>query len=136
MLLRLIPRKDCGSAIKCLMINTLDGSCRSFNYSEQADLTNHSICLDTMFDVLWRWVRRSENLRIINCCDSSFVIWLLLERKKSFGKLWKKMKYLKDICIDHDWSQIFSTSRRYYIAYNMYKHFHIWKLSQKIWNRI
>ena len=51
----LIPTGEDGiSSITCLMINTKDGSCKSFNGSEQASLYNHSVCLDPVFDVLWR----------------------------------------------------------------------------------
>ena len=55
--LGLIPTGEDGlSSIKCLMINTKDGSCKSFNDSEQAVLYNNSVCLDPVFDVLWRYL--------------------------------------------------------------------------------
>lgn len=51
----LIPTGEDGVAtIKCLMINTKDGSCKSFNSADQAVLYNHSVCLDPVYDVLWR----------------------------------------------------------------------------------
>ena len=46
------------------MINTKDGSCKSFAGAGQAALYSHSVCLDPVFDVLWRCVRvRSRVLR-------------------------------------------------------------------------
>jgi E3 ubiquitin-protein ligase MYCBP2 len=52
----LIPTVDMGRLnIKCLMINRADGSCRSFSSSEQMSLIDHSVCLDPVYDNLWRY---------------------------------------------------------------------------------
>lgn len=40
---------------KCLLINKIDGSCRTFNDSEQEDLQGFGLCLDPVYDVIWRW---------------------------------------------------------------------------------
>lgn len=42
---------------KCLLINKMDGSCRTFNDSEQEDLQGFGLCLDPIYDVIWRWVK-------------------------------------------------------------------------------
>ncbi|MGH0123887.1 UNVERIFIED_CONTAM: hypothetical protein FKN15_067692 [Acipenser sinensis] len=39
---------------KCLLINKADGSCRTFNDSEQEDLQGFGVCLDPVYDVIWR----------------------------------------------------------------------------------
>lgn len=41
---------------KCLLINKMDGSCRTFNDSEQEDLQGFGLCLDPVYDVIWRSV--------------------------------------------------------------------------------
>ncbi|XP_072434050.1 E3 ubiquitin-protein ligase MYCBP2 isoform X14 [Chiloscyllium punctatum] len=41
---------------KCLLINKLDGSCRTFNDSEQEDLRGFGVCLDPVYDVIWRFI--------------------------------------------------------------------------------
>lgn len=42
---------------KCLLINKMDGSCRTFNDSEQEDLQGFGLCLDPVYDVIWRSVQ-------------------------------------------------------------------------------
>ena len=42
---------------KCLLINKMDGSCRTFNDSEQEDLQGFGMCLDPVYDVIWRSVK-------------------------------------------------------------------------------
>ncbi|XP_070552183.1 E3 ubiquitin-protein ligase MYCBP2-like isoform X2 [Ptychodera flava] len=44
---------DNTSAVKCLMINSGDGSCRSFSGSDQVCLKDKCICLDPAYNVLW-----------------------------------------------------------------------------------
>lgn len=41
---------------KCLLINKMDGSCRTFNDSEQEELQGFGLCLDPVYDVIWRSV--------------------------------------------------------------------------------
>lgn len=41
---------------KCLLINKVDGSCKTFNDSEQEDLQGSGVCLDPVYDVIWRQV--------------------------------------------------------------------------------
>ncbi|NXD08304.1 MYCB2 ligase, partial [Nothocercus nigrocapillus] len=43
---------------KCLLINKVDGSCKTFNDSEQEDLQGSGVCLDPVYDVIWRQVFR------------------------------------------------------------------------------
>ncbi|XP_061851791.1 E3 ubiquitin-protein ligase MYCBP2 isoform X14 [Colius striatus] len=40
---------------KCLLINKVDGSCKTFNDSEQEDLQGSGVCLDPVYDVIWRF---------------------------------------------------------------------------------
>lgn len=50
----LVPTSEDGIGnIKCLMINTKDGSCKSYSGAEQAKLYTHSVTLDPAFDLLW-----------------------------------------------------------------------------------
>lgn len=42
---------------KCLLINKMDGSCRTFNDSEQEELQGFGLCLDPVYDVIWRSVQ-------------------------------------------------------------------------------
>lgn len=47
---------------KCLLINKMDGSCRTFNDSEQEDLQGFGLCLDPVYDVIWRSVQGTCNI--------------------------------------------------------------------------
>lgn len=47
---------------KCLLINKMDGSCRTFNDSEQEDLQGFGLCLDPVYDVIWRSVQGACNM--------------------------------------------------------------------------
>uniref|UniRef100_A0A6Q2X7Z5 E3 ubiquitin-protein ligase MYCBP2 n=1 Tax=Esox lucius TaxID=8010 RepID=A0A6Q2X7Z5_ESOLU len=51
---------------KCLLINKLDGSCRTFNDSEQEDLQGFGLCLDPVFDVIWRFLPASSEMWCYN----------------------------------------------------------------------
>ena len=42
------------SSVNCLMISRGDGSCRSFSDDNQAPLEGQAVCLDPVYDVLWR----------------------------------------------------------------------------------
>ena len=52
----LIPTVDEGSVSshRCLMISRLDGTCRSFSAADQASLVGTAVCLDPVYDNLWR----------------------------------------------------------------------------------
>ena len=51
LVLGLLPMSEDGvSSINCLMINTKDGSCKSFYDPQQACLYNNIVCLDPIFD--------------------------------------------------------------------------------------
>lgn len=50
---------------KCLLINKMDGSCRTFNDSEQEDLQGFGLCLDPVYDVIWRSVKDAGGLQPI-----------------------------------------------------------------------
>ncbi|XP_035377143.1 E3 ubiquitin-protein ligase MYCBP2 isoform X9 [Electrophorus electricus] len=51
---------------KCLLINKMDGSCRTFNDSEQEDLQGFGLCLDPVYDVIWRFLPRSREMWCYN----------------------------------------------------------------------
>ncbi|XP_061486038.1 E3 ubiquitin-protein ligase MYCBP2 isoform X17 [Rhineura floridana] len=47
---------------KCLLINKVDGSCKTFNDSEQEDLQGFGVCLDPVYDVVWRFRPNTREL--------------------------------------------------------------------------
>ncbi|XP_068012672.1 E3 ubiquitin-protein ligase MYCBP2 isoform X13 [Melanerpes formicivorus] len=47
---------------KCLLINKVDGSCKTFNDSEQEDLQGSGVCLDPVYDVIWRFRQNAREL--------------------------------------------------------------------------
>ncbi|XP_078077741.1 E3 ubiquitin-protein ligase MYCBP2 isoform X19 [Mustelus asterias] len=51
---------------KCLLINKLDGSCRTFNDSEQEDLRGFGVCLDPVYDVIWRFIPGAKEVWCYN----------------------------------------------------------------------
>ncbi|XP_069130438.1 LOW QUALITY PROTEIN: E3 ubiquitin-protein ligase MYCBP2-like [Argopecten irradians] len=52
----LIPMGEENAGImKCLMISKADGSCRSLGGTDQVDLSQDSVCLDPVYDVLWSY---------------------------------------------------------------------------------
>ncbi|XP_034779596.2 E3 ubiquitin-protein ligase MYCBP2 isoform X9 [Acipenser ruthenus] len=51
---------------KCLLINKADGSCRTFNDSEQEDLQGFGVCLDPVYDVIWRFLPASREFWCYN----------------------------------------------------------------------
>ncbi|KAM9674291.1 E3 ubiquitin-protein ligase MYCBP2 isoform 11-T12 [Dama dama] len=51
---------------KCLLINKVDGSCKTFNDSEQEDLQGFGVCLDPVYDVIWRFRPSSRELWCYN----------------------------------------------------------------------
>ncbi|XP_069061344.1 E3 ubiquitin-protein ligase MYCBP2 isoform X8 [Pleurodeles waltl] len=51
---------------KCLLINKVDGSCKTFNDSEQEDLQGFGVCLDPVYDVIWRFQTNSKELWCYN----------------------------------------------------------------------
>ncbi|CAG5134648.1 unnamed protein product, partial [Candidula unifasciata] len=63
----LIPRgEDNARAMKCLMISKTDGSCKSFSGEEQEDLSNQAVCLDPVYDVLWGYNPKTQEIRCYN----------------------------------------------------------------------
>lgn len=52
----IIPTVDNGevSSQRYLMISRLDGTCRSFTAADQESLVGRSVCLDPIYDTLWR----------------------------------------------------------------------------------
>ncbi|XP_016393835.1 E3 ubiquitin-protein ligase MYCBP2 isoform X10 [Sinocyclocheilus rhinocerous] len=54
---------------KCLLINKLDGSCRTFNDSEQEDLQGFGLCLDPVYDVIWRFLPSTREM----CCYNAVI---------------------------------------------------------------
>lgn len=64
---------------KCLLINKMDGSCRTFNDSEQEDLQGFGLCLDPVYDVIWRSVQGLFVLiiQILPLCFTSVNQYLL-----------------------------------------------------------
>lgn len=54
---------------KCLLINKVDGSCATFNDSEQEDLQGFGVCLDPVHDVIWRLVLKVQFLdHLVGLC--------------------------------------------------------------------
>uniref|UniRef100_A0A2K6FCE5 E3 ubiquitin-protein ligase MYCBP2 n=1 Tax=Propithecus coquereli TaxID=379532 RepID=A0A2K6FCE5_PROCO len=51
---------------KCLLINKVDGSCKTFNDSEQEDLQGFGVCLDPVYDVIWRFRPNTRELWCYN----------------------------------------------------------------------
>lgn len=51
---------------KCLLINKVDGSCATFNDSEQEDLQGFGVCLDPVHDVIWRFQASTRELWCYN----------------------------------------------------------------------
>ncbi|XP_046701608.1 E3 ubiquitin-protein ligase MYCBP2 isoform X17 [Silurus meridionalis] len=51
---------------KCLLINKMDGSCRTFNDSEQEDLQGFGLCLDPVYDVIWRFLPSTREMWCYN----------------------------------------------------------------------
>ncbi|XP_075447064.1 E3 ubiquitin-protein ligase MYCBP2 isoform X9 [Ascaphus truei] len=51
---------------KCLLINKVDGSCATFNDSEQEDLQGFGVCLDPVHDVIWRFQGGTRELWCYN----------------------------------------------------------------------
>uniref|UniRef100_A0A8C5P7M6 E3 ubiquitin-protein ligase MYCBP2 n=1 Tax=Leptobrachium leishanense TaxID=445787 RepID=A0A8C5P7M6_9ANUR len=51
---------------KCLLINKVDGSCATFNDSEQEDLQGYGVCLDPVHDVIWRFQSSTRELWCYN----------------------------------------------------------------------
>ncbi|KAL2081752.1 hypothetical protein ACEWY4_023605 [Coilia grayii] len=51
---------------KCLLINKVDGSCRTFSDSEQEDLQGFGLCLDPVFDVIWRFLPATREIWCYN----------------------------------------------------------------------
>ncbi|KAL3880398.1 hypothetical protein ACJMK2_032642, partial [Sinanodonta woodiana] len=63
----LIPMgEDNAGIMKCLMINKMDGSCRSFNNTEHVDLSTQAVCLDPGYDVLWSYNPQSQEIKCFN----------------------------------------------------------------------
>uniref|UniRef100_A0A8C8JY02 RCR-type E3 ubiquitin transferase n=1 Tax=Oncorhynchus tshawytscha TaxID=74940 RepID=A0A8C8JY02_ONCTS len=56
-------------SFKCLLINKLDGSCRTFNDSEQEDLQGFGLCLDPVYNVIWRFQPASKEM----CCYNAVI---------------------------------------------------------------
>ncbi|XP_035248710.1 E3 ubiquitin-protein ligase MYCBP2 isoform X4 [Anguilla anguilla] len=54
---------------KCLLINKTDGSCRTFSDSEQEDLQGFGLCLDPVYDVIWRFLPASREM----CCYNAVI---------------------------------------------------------------
>ncbi|XP_055893471.1 E3 ubiquitin-protein ligase MYCBP2-like isoform X4 [Biomphalaria glabrata] len=63
----LIPRgEDNAGLIKCLMISKVDGNCKSFIGEEQENLSNQAVCLDPVYDVLWGYNPKTQEIRCYN----------------------------------------------------------------------
>ncbi|XP_048243746.1 E3 ubiquitin-protein ligase MYCBP2-like isoform X7 [Haliotis rufescens] len=63
----LIPKGEDSTAImKCLMISKVDGSCKSFSGSEQVDLSDQAVCLDPVYDLLWGYCPKTQEVNCYN----------------------------------------------------------------------
>ncbi|XP_053398701.1 E3 ubiquitin-protein ligase MYCBP2-like isoform X4 [Mercenaria mercenaria] len=69
----LIPMgEDNAGIMKCLMINKVDGNCRSsfvinsFGSGEQVDLSSKAVCLDPVYNVLWSFSPEDNEIQCYN----------------------------------------------------------------------
>lgn len=63
---------------KCLLINKMDGSCRTFNDSEQEELQGFGLCLDPVYDVIWRSVEGTCNFFFTVCHSKLTLLFCLI----------------------------------------------------------
>ena len=63
---------------RCLMISRVDGTCRSFTASDQASFIGTSVCLDPVYDNIWRSVSRLFWLTVVSLSLTLLKSWLLL----------------------------------------------------------
>ena len=52
------------SSHKCLMVSRVDGTCRSFSAADQSSFVGCSVCLDPVYDNLWRSVFSSLSVSL------------------------------------------------------------------------
>lgn len=53
----LVPKKcDEDKAFSCLVINKRDGNCCSFSDEQQVDFSKSVVCLDPVYNILWRYL--------------------------------------------------------------------------------
>ena len=50
----IVTAEDSSNNMNSLMISRSDGSCRNFTEKNQASLAGQALCLDPVYDVLWR----------------------------------------------------------------------------------
>lgn len=61
----LLPNQlDAANTFKCLIINKRDGMCNSFKNKEQVDFNNKTVCMDSIYNVLWSYDPLSHEV----CC--------------------------------------------------------------------
>ena len=47
---------SCDVSHRCLMISRSDGTCRSFTANDQVSFADLCVCLDPLYDNLWRYI--------------------------------------------------------------------------------
>ncbi|GFT99092.1 hypothetical protein NPIL_245402 [Nephila pilipes] len=63
----IIPNQlEQASSFKSLVISKVDGSCRSFSSADQLELRDSSVCLDSIYNVLWSFCPSSQRITLYN----------------------------------------------------------------------
>ncbi|GFY47108.1 hypothetical protein TNIN_284731 [Trichonephila inaurata madagascariensis] len=63
----IIPNQlEQASSFKSLVISKVDGSCRSFSSADQLELRESSVCLDSIYNVLWIFCPSSQRITLFN----------------------------------------------------------------------
>ncbi|KAG8179148.1 hypothetical protein JTE90_015337 [Oedothorax gibbosus] len=63
----IIPNQiEQASSFKSLVISKADGSCRSFNTADQLELKDSSVCLDSVYNVLWSFCSSTQKISLYN----------------------------------------------------------------------
>ncbi|KAG7189524.1 hypothetical protein KM043_017215 [Ampulex compressa] len=63
----LIPHQnDCANSFKCMVIRKRDGSCNSYNGSDQVDFSNSAACLDPLYNVIWTFNLINNEISLYN----------------------------------------------------------------------
>ncbi|XP_032812561.2 E3 ubiquitin-protein ligase MYCBP2 isoform X3 [Petromyzon marinus] len=72
---------------KCLLINKADGSCRTYNDVEQEELLGSAVCLDPVYDVLWRFTPGSGEVFCYNAVAADARLSALPELQRRYSVL-------------------------------------------------
>ncbi|XP_042905925.1 E3 ubiquitin-protein ligase MYCBP2 isoform X1 [Parasteatoda tepidariorum] len=65
----IIPNQiEQASSFRSLVISKSDGSCRSFSSVDQLELKDYSVCLDSVYNVLWSFCPSNQRISLYNIC--------------------------------------------------------------------